>query len=98
MAAPPSRWWANAALLARRRKLRHRAGTLLPNDYTGVNHSFAAAAGGVISTANDLATWIRALVAGRVLDPEYQRRWLDSLKPEDPSKPGDKSTGTASPK
>jgi len=67
-----------------------RAGNLLPNDYTGVNHSFAAAAGGVISTANDLATWIRALVAGRVLNAEYQRRWLDSLKPEDPSKPGQK--------
>ena len=64
-----------------------RAGTLLPKDYTGVNHSFAAAAGGVISTASDLATWIRALVAGRVLNAEYQRRWLDSLKPEDPSKP-----------
>jgi CubicO group peptidase (beta-lactamase class C family) len=67
-----------------------RAGNLLPNDYTGVNHSFAAAAGGVISTADDLATWIRALVAGRVLNAEYQRRWLDSLQPEDPSKPGQK--------
>jgi D-alanyl-D-alanine carboxypeptidase len=64
-----------------------RAGTLLPKDYTEVNHSNAAAAGGVISTANDLATWIKALVAGRVLNPTYQRHWLDSLKPEDPSKP-----------
>ena len=64
-----------------------RAGTLLPKDYSEVNHSNAAAAGGVISTANDLATWIKALVAGRVLDPTYQRHWLDSLKPEDPSKP-----------
>jgi CubicO group peptidase (beta-lactamase class C family) len=64
-----------------------RAGTLLPKDYTDVNHSNAAAAGGVISTSDDLATWIKALVAGRVLDPTYQRRWLDSLKPEDPSKP-----------
>src|SRR5882757_2460035 len=64
-----------------------RAGTLLPKDYTGVNHSNVAAAGSVISTAYDLATWIKALVAGRVLDPAYQRRWLDSLKPEDPSKP-----------
>ena len=73
-----------------------RAGTLQPTDYTGVNHSFAAAAGGVISTANDLATWIRALVAGRVLNAEYQRRWLDSLQPEDPSKPAANSTGTAS--
>ena len=64
-----------------------KAGTLLPKDYTGVNHSFAEAAGGVISTANDLATWIKSLVGGRVLNAEYQRRWLDSLKPEDPSKP-----------
>jgi D-alanyl-D-alanine carboxypeptidase len=64
-----------------------RAGTLLPKDYTQVNHSNAAAAGGVISTANDLAIWIKALVAGRVLNPTYQRHWLDSLKPEDPSKP-----------
>ena len=64
-----------------------RAGTLLPKDYTGVNHSNAAAAGGVISTADDLATWIKALVAGGVLDPAYQRRWFDSLQPEDPSKP-----------
>ena len=29
---------------------------------------------------DDLATWINALVAGRVLDPTYQRRWFDSLK------------------
>ena len=64
-----------------------RAGTILPNDYTEVNHSFAAAAGGVISTAEDCATWIKALVVGRVLDPAWQRLWLDSLKPEDPSKP-----------
>jgi D-alanyl-D-alanine carboxypeptidase len=64
-----------------------KACTLLPKDYTGVNHSFAEAAGGVISTANDLATWIKSLVGGRVLNAEYQRRWLDSLKPEDPSKP-----------
>ena len=64
-----------------------RAGTLLPKDYTDVNPSIAAAPGGVISTADDMATWIKALVAGRVLDPAYQRRWLDSLKPEDPSKP-----------
>jgi D-alanyl-D-alanine carboxypeptidase len=64
-----------------------RAGTLLPNDYTGVNHSIAAAAGGVISNADDLAVWIQALVGGRVLDAAYQRRWLDSLRPEDPEKP-----------
>jgi D-alanyl-D-alanine carboxypeptidase len=56
-----------------------RAGTLLPKDYTDVNHSFATAAGGAISTAKDIATWIQVLVAGRVLNPPYQRRWLNSL-------------------
>jgi D-alanyl-D-alanine carboxypeptidase len=59
----------------------------MPNDYTDLNHSVAAAAGGVISTAHDLATWIQALVAGRVLNVEYQLRWLDSVRPEDPNKP-----------
>ena len=70
-----------------------RAGTLLPTDYTGLNPSFATAAGAVISTANDLATWIQALVVGRVLNAAYQRRWLDSLEPEDPSKPDGQQYG-----
>jgi D-alanyl-D-alanine carboxypeptidase len=70
-----------------------RAGTLLPKDFTNVNHSFAAAAGGVVSTADDLATWIQALVTGRVLNPTYQRRWLDSPQPEDPNKPGGQQYG-----
>ena len=64
-----------------------RAGTLLPKDYTDVNHSNAAAAGGVISTADDLATWIKALAGGKVFNADYQRRWFDSLQPEDASKP-----------
>ncbi len=64
-----------------------KAGTLQPNDYTGINHSFAAGAGGVISTSNDLATWMQALVGGRVLNAEYQRVWLDSVQLEDPSNP-----------
>jgi D-alanyl-D-alanine carboxypeptidase len=70
-----------------------RAGTLLPNDYSGLNHSFAAAGGGVVSTANDLATWIQALVSGRVLNAMYQQRWLDSLRPVDPSKPDGQQYG-----
>jgi D-alanyl-D-alanine carboxypeptidase len=64
-----------------------RAGTLKPNDDTRQNPSYALAAGGVISTADDLATWMRALVGGKILDADYQRRWLDSPEPEDPSKP-----------
>ena len=64
-----------------------KAGTLKPNDYTNQNPSYASAAGGVISTANDLVAWMQALVGGKVLNADYQRRWLDSLQPEDPSKP-----------
>src|SRR6516164_145956 len=64
-----------------------RAGTLKPNDDTRQNPSYALAAGGVISTADDLATWMRELVGGKILDADYHRRWLDSPEPEDPSKP-----------
>jgi D-alanyl-D-alanine carboxypeptidase len=70
-----------------------RAGTRLPTDYTRVNHSFAAAAGGVVSTADDAATWIQALVGGRVLDAVYQRRWRESLRPVDPRKPDGQQYG-----
>ncbi|MBS1956093.1 MAG: beta-lactamase family protein [Cyanobacteria bacterium SZAS-4] len=62
-----------------------KAGKILPKDYSDVNHSFAAAAGGATSTAADCATWISALCTGSVLNPEYQRLWLNSLRLEDPS-------------
>jgi D-alanyl-D-alanine carboxypeptidase len=62
-------------------------GSFQPTDYTDVNHSFAYAAGGVTSTANDLATWMTALVGGKVLDAEYQKVWLDSPQMEDPDNP-----------
>jgi D-alanyl-D-alanine carboxypeptidase len=70
-----------------------RAGTLKPNDYTEQNPSYAAAAGGVISTADDLATWMRALVGGRVLDADYQRQWLESPEPQDSRDPGGQRYG-----
>jgi len=70
-----------------------RAGTLLPTDYTNLNYSRGEAAGGAISTAGDLATWIEALVSGRVLNAASQRRWLDSLQPEDPRHPGGQQYG-----
>src|SRR6266513_3069872 len=57
-------------------------GTLQPDDCTEQNSAYASAAGGVISTANDCATWIKALVGGKVLNADYQRQWLDSLQPE----------------
>ena len=61
------------------------AGTLQPTDHTGINHSFAYAAGGVVSTAADLATWIKALSGGEVFGAEYQQIWQDSAKIIDPS-------------
>ena len=64
-----------------------RAGTLQPVDYTNQNPSYATAAGGTISTADNLATWIRALVSGKVLNGDYQQQWLHSLQPEDPNRP-----------
>jgi D-alanyl-D-alanine carboxypeptidase len=63
------------------------AGTLQPIDYTNQNPSYAMAAGGAISTANDLATWIRALVDGQVFNADLQRQWLDSPQPTDPAEP-----------
>ncbi len=57
-----------------------RAGKLQPKDYTDVNLSFSFAAGAVISTAADLATWIKALSGGKVFNAEYQRIWQDSAK------------------
>ncbi len=64
-----------------------RAGTLKPIDYTRQNPSYAQAAGGAISTATDLATWMRALVTGKGFDADHHQQWLNSLRPEDPAKP-----------
>ena len=64
-----------------------KAGTLKPIDYTNENASYAHAAGGVISTADNIATWIRDLVSGRVFNADYQKQWLDSVQAEDPGNP-----------
>ena len=69
------------------------AGTLKPIDYTNQNSSYAHAAGGVISTGNNVETWIRALVSGKVFDADYQRQWQDSLQPEDPDHPDGQKYG-----
>ncbi|GAA1847979.1 hypothetical protein GCM10009836_29590 [Pseudonocardia ailaonensis] len=49
------------------------------------NSSYAFAAGGALSTADDLATWIKALVGGKVFGADLQRQWLDSPQPADPA-------------
>jgi D-alanyl-D-alanine carboxypeptidase len=70
-----------------------RNGTLQPIDYTNQNSSYATAAGGAISTADNLATWMRALVSGKVLNADYQQQWLKSLQPEDPNTPDGQQYG-----
>ncbi|MGW7440023.1 serine hydrolase [Streptomyces sp. NPDC054849] len=70
-----------------------RSGKLRPVDYTHQNPSYATAAGGVISTADDLATWIRSLVTGKVLGPASQKQWLDSVQAEDPAAPDGQKYG-----
>ncbi|MFB7212350.1 serine hydrolase [Streptomyces sp. NPDC056255] len=63
------------------------SGKLKPVDHTRQNPSYATAAGGVISTADDMATWIRSLVTGKVLDRAPQQQWLRSLQAEGPNAP-----------
>ena len=70
-----------------------KAGTLKPNDDTDQNPSYALAAGGAISTARELAVWIRALVGGDVLGSSSQRQWLESPAPEDTNKPDGQKYG-----
>lgn len=63
------------------------AGELLPRDVTGGNASWAWAAGQMVATAPDLVRWVQALGDGRLLSPEWQRKWLDSFRSTDPAKP-----------
>jgi D-alanyl-D-alanine carboxypeptidase len=69
------------------------AGTLQPIDYTNQNSSYATAAGGAISTANDLATWMKALVSGKVFNAGYHQQWLTSVQAEDPDAPDGQKYG-----
>ncbi len=55
-------------------------GSLLPNDVTNVNPSWAWAAGAASSTASELAIYVEALVGGGLLDPAMQEQRLKSLK------------------
>ncbi len=70
-----------------------RAGTLKPIDYTNQNPSYATAAGGAISTADDLATWIDSLVSGKVLNADFRQQWLRGLQAEDPATPNGQQYG-----
>jgi D-alanyl-D-alanine carboxypeptidase len=63
------------------------AGTLLPHDWSGNNPSWGWTAGSGISTADDLAVFVGALVDGGLLDPPMQQRGLASVEPPDPANP-----------
>ena len=69
------------------------AGTLKPNDVTDENPSWAWSAGAAISTAEDLATWVKALGDGTLLNPAWQKKRLDSVQSTNPSDPAAASYG-----
>jgi D-alanyl-D-alanine carboxypeptidase len=56
-------------------------GSLPPINNTNANPSWAFTAGAAISTPEDLATYVKALVEGGLLDEATQKLRLDSIKP-----------------
>ncbi|MFK0239101.1 serine hydrolase domain-containing protein [Streptomyces vinaceus] len=62
-------------------------GTLKPLNETAANPSWAWAAGGAISTTDDLTKYLKRLVGGGLLDEKMQKLRLDSIKATDPEKP-----------
>jgi D-alanyl-D-alanine carboxypeptidase len=65
-----------------------RAGKIAPVDHTDDNASWTWAAGMGISTADELVKWVEALVSGKLLNADMQKRRLASLQPRDPAEPG----------
>lgn len=74
-----------------------RAGELLPNDVTTASPSWTWAAGAAISTADDLATYVEALVGATppLLDDALQQQRLDSLVARNPDGPQSPRYGLA---
>jgi CubicO group peptidase (beta-lactamase class C family) len=72
-----------------------KAGTLLPNDQTSLNPSWAWAAGAGISTVADLASWVEALAEGKLLDPDMQAKRIASVQSTDPGQPDAPQYGLA---
>ncbi|MEV0857064.1 serine hydrolase domain-containing protein [Nocardia fluminea] len=63
------------------------AGTLQPSNATDASPSWTWTAGAAISTVGDVATYVRALVEGDLLDEKMQRIRMDSIVPIDPAAP-----------
>ena len=64
------------------------AGSVTPRTTTNDNPSWTWSAGQGISTANEMATWVKALAVGELLDADTQQLRMDSITPSD-------DTGTA---
>jgi D-alanyl-D-alanine carboxypeptidase len=62
-------------------------GTLKPINDTDANPSWGWTAGGAISTPDDLAVYVKALVGGGLLNAKTQKLRLDSIQPIVPGKP-----------
>ena len=62
-------------------------GTLLPINNTDANPSWAWTAGGAISSADELATYVEAMVGGGLTDAEITKQRLDSIQPIAPGSP-----------
>lgn len=63
------------------------AGTVQPRVTTNDNPSWTWSAGQGIASANDLATWVKAMGDGSLLNEATQKLRLDSVQPTDPTKP-----------
>ena len=78
---------------------RARRGELAPNEYTFMTPTWTWAAGAVISTAKDLATYVRALVRGgpdeRLLPPGLQQQRMESIESINPADPMSAGYGLA---
>ena len=57
-----------------------RAGTLAPIEHTNSNTSWGWSAGSGISTANDLARYVEAMVGGGLLNPQMQAARIASVR------------------
>ncbi len=72
-----------------------RAGKLKPNDVSDSNPSWAGAAGAAISTASDIARWVKGMCDGALLNRAWQRKRLDSIRSSDPKSPSAAGYGLA---
>lgn len=63
------------------------AGTLKPSNQTTSSPSWTWTAGAAISTVDDMATFVRALADGDLLNKDMQQTRIDSIQPIDPANP-----------